>query len=371
MNDKAHWRIWLAVAVAFVLFVLLFQSILLPFVAGLAIAYLLDPLADKFEAMRVPRGLSALVVLVLFGIVMIAVLLLLVPLLQGQIVELVRRMPDYLAALQRRVLELAEFAEARLAPEDLQRLRNALTEQAGAAFAWVGTMLKGVIGGGLALFNILALVFVTPIVAFYMLRDWDRLVAHVDNLLPVAYRQTVREQARLVDDTLAGYVRGQSMVCLLLGGLYAIGLWLAGLDFGFTIGLIAGLVSFIPYVGSIFGLVTSVGLALIQFEEFSRVLIVAGIFVAGQVIEGNFLTPKLVGERVNLHPVWVFFALFAGGSLAGFVGMLLALPAAAVIGVLIRFVTQRYLASDLYRAAAAQKPTVLVLESDPGPRSGP
>lgn len=372
MNANRQLAIWLLIAAAFVLFVLVFETILLPFVAGMAIAYLLDPVADRFEALRVPRGLSALIVLVLFGIVMIAVLLLLVPLLQGQVAELVRRTPDYLAALQRRVLELAEFAKTRLPPEEVARLRAALSEQAGAAFAWAGIMIKGLVGGGLALVNLLALIFVTPIVAFYLLRDWDRLVAQIDDLLPLAHKETIRQQARLVDVTLAGYVRGQSTVCVLLGTLYAVGLWLAGLDFGFTVGLISGLVSFIPYVGSIFGLVTSVGLALIQFDEFSRVLIVAAIFVFGQVVEGNFLTPKFVGEQVNLHPVWVIFALFAGGALAGFVGMLLALPVAAVIGVLVRFATHHYRGSALYRGAAGEATgtRLIGLDRDPGRRGG-
>ena len=370
MSASHQWRIWLLIAGGFVLFVVLFEAILLPFVAGMAIAYLLDPLADRFQAWRVPRGLSALFVLVLFGVVMVALMLLVVPLLQGQIVELVRRMPEYLAALQRRVLELAELAQTQLKPEDVERLRAALSEQAGAAFGWIASMLRGLVGGGLALFNLLALIFVTPIVAFYLLRDWDRLIAQIDRLLPLEHRETVREQAALVDATLAGYVRGQATVCVVLGLLYAVGLWLAGLDFGFTVGLLAGVVSFIPYVGSIFGLITSVGLAFIQFEDLSRVLIVAAIFVAGQVIEGNFLTPKLVGDRVNLHPVWVIFALFAGGALAGFVGMLLALPVASIIGVLVRFATHRYLASPLYRGPAAEDRGIILLDGEQGRRSG-
>jgi predicted PurR-regulated permease PerM len=346
-----QWRIWLLIAAATVLLFVLFEEILLPFVAGIGIAYLLDPLADRLQRLGLPRGLAALAVLVLFGLIMIAVLLLIVPMLQAQIIELVRRSPEYLAALQKRLLELAELAETRLAPEDVERLRAALTEQAGTAFTWIAAMLREVLGSGLAFFNLLALLFVTPIVAFYLLRDWDRLVAQVDRLLPLAHRATIRRQAALIDATLAGYVRGQASVCVVLGLLYATGLMFAGLDFGFTVGLLSGLVSFIPYVGSIFGLVTSVGLALIQFDEFSRVLIVAGIFIAGQVIEGNILTPKLVGDRVNLHPVWVIFALFAGGALAGFVGMLLALPVAAAMGVLVRFMTERYLVSSLYRGA--------------------
>ncbi|MFQ6017021.1 MAG: AI-2E family transporter, partial [Kiloniellaceae bacterium] len=186
------------------------------------------------------------------------------------------------------------------------------------------------------------------VVAFYLLRDWDRIVGKVDGWLPRAHAGTIREQALEVDRRLAGFLRGQGTVCLLLGVFYALALSLAGLDFGLVVGLIAGLLSFIPYVGAIVGLLASVGLAVVQFDDWVRIAIVAGIFFAGQAVEGNYLTPKLVGGRVGLHPVWVIFGLLAGGALFGFVGVLLAVPAAAVIGVAVRFALDRYMASSYY-----------------------
>ena len=212
------------------------------------------------------------------------------------------------------------------------------------------------LSGGLAIVNVLALVFITPIVTFFLLRDWDEMVARIDKWLPRQWAPVIREQATLIDETLAGFVRGQSLVCLLLGTFYAIGLTIVGLEFGIVIGMLAGILSFIPYVGTIVGFVLSVGLAFAQYPDWLPIFIVVGIFLAGQAIEGNFLTPKLVGERVGLHPVWVIFALLAGGSLFGFVGVLLAVPVAAVIGVLARFALGRYLQSGYYNDGGPPSP---------------
>ena len=348
MSRTAQWRGWLVIAGLFVVFVILFQGILLPFVAGLAVAYFLDPAADWLQRRGLSRTLAAAFVLIVFSLAAVTGLLLLLPLLQAQVVELIGRLPEYLSILQRRSLDLFEGLRATLSEEDVERLRSGLSSNIGAMLGWLGGVLKGLVGGGLALFNLLALLFVTPIVAFYLLRDWDRIVETVDGLLPREHLHTIRQQARIVDETLAGFVRGQASVCLILGTFYAVALTLAGLDFGFVIGFLAGLISFIPYVGSTFGLIASVGLALVQFDEFLRVALVAAIFFGGQAIEGNVLTPKLVGDRVNLHPVWVIFSLFAGGALFGFVGLLLAVPVAAVIGVLVRFAIAQYRDSDMY-----------------------
>jgi predicted PurR-regulated permease PerM len=199
------------------------------------------------------------------------------------------------------------------------------------------------------LINLVSLLVITPVVAFYLLRDWDRIVIQIDSWLPRRYAETIREQVRAVDATLAGFLRGQGTVCLILAIYYGLGLSLAGLDFGLVIGLVAGLLSFVPYVGAIVGLLLSVGLALVQFDAWLPIAIVAAVFILGQVVEGNFLTPKLVGESVGLHPVWIIFALLAGGTLFGFVGLLLAIPAAAVIGVGVRFALDRYLVSAYYK----------------------
>ncbi|MSO77068.1 MAG: AI-2E family transporter [Alphaproteobacteria bacterium] len=341
-------RLWAGAALALAAFLYLLQDILLPFVAGLAIAYFFDPLVDRLDRHRVPRGLGALMVLIVAALAAVAVGLLLVPLLQAQIGDLIRRAPAAVEALQARLMPLAETFIAGLSPDDMKRIQEAAGGHVGTLFNWLAKVAERLLTSGAAFLNLLGLLFVTPIVAFYLLRDWDRVVDRIDALLPRRHRAIIHEQAARVDATLAGYIRGQATVCLVLGVFYAAGLVLAGLDFGLVVGLLAGFISFVPYVGTLFGLVASVGLAAAQFTQWPAVALVGGIFVVGQILEGYVLTPRLVGERVGLHPVWVMFALFAGGALFGFLGMLVALPVAAVAGVLIRFALARYRLSRLY-----------------------
>jgi predicted PurR-regulated permease PerM len=220
---------------------------------------------------------------------------------------------------------------------------------AGKAAGWLAGLAGSFWSGGLAVVNMISLLIVTPIIAFYLLTDWDRIVATVDGWLPRPHLETLRRLAREIDDAMAGFIRGQGTVCIFLGLFYAMGLSFAGLSFGLLIGFTAGLLSFIPYAGSFIGGVAAIGVALVQFwPEWPNVAIVAAVFFAGQFIEGNFLSPKLVGTRVGLHPVWLMFALFAFGYLFGFVGLLLAVPLAAAAGVLVRFGISQYLASPLY-----------------------
>lgn len=213
---------------------------------------------------------------------------------------------------------------------------------------WLGTVLQSIVTGGVALFDVLTLLFITPIVAFYLLRDWDVMIGTIHGWLPRQHAATILDQVNEIDRTLAGFVRGQATVCLVLGLFYGVALSVFGLNFGLVVGSIAGLLSFIPYVGSLVGFVSSVGIALVQYDTWTPVVVVVVIFLVGQAVEGNFLTPKLVGDKVGLHPVWVMFALLAGGSLFGFVGVLMAVPVAAVIGVLTRFALQQYLSSSYY-----------------------
>jgi predicted PurR-regulated permease PerM len=214
---------------------------------------------------------------------------------------------------------------------------------------WLTTFLKSLWSGGRALVSLFSLIVVTPVVAFYLIYDWHRMLKTVDGWVPVHQRATVRQLAREIDAAIAGFVRGQSAVCLILGSFYAVALTLSGLNFGLLIGLISGLITFIPYVGSMTGLILSLGVAVAQFwPDYTSILIVLGIFLVGQFLEGNVLAPKLVGESVGLHPVWLIFALLAFGYLFGFVGLLVAVPLAATIGVLARFALRRYLESSLY-----------------------
>jgi predicted PurR-regulated permease PerM len=342
---------WLA-ALATALFLLyLLSGILLPFVAGFAIAYFLDPAVDRLERWGVPRGTATGVVLLLFALFLVTVAMLVLPLLQLQAAELAGRLPAVLAQGRDRLERLAQLAQERLSPEDLARLRDMAGAWAGSVLAWSAQFVEALLTRSLRLANLLSLVFVTPVVAFFLLRDWDRLVAHLDSWLPRQHVAAIREQARLVDATLAGYVHGQLLVALVLGSYYALALSIAGLDFAIVLGVLIGILSFIPYVGAATGFVLALGLALLQLRSWTAVALVVGIFIAGQAVESNVLSPKLVGERVNLHPVWVIFALLAFGALFGFVGVLLALPAAAVTGVLVRFALARYLASPLYDPA--------------------
>ena len=342
-RQKWFWLVALALGV---LGLYLLREVLAPFVAGAAVAYLLDPVCDRLQRLGLGRTLATTIVTLGFVVLVVLLLFILVPALYHQLVSFIESLPSIVGMVRARVQPLIE--DLWQAADQTTQIRQAAGDFVSRAVNWTLQALGGLVSGGLALVNILSLLFITPVVTFYLLRDWDRIVKHVDALLPREHAETVREQARLVNETLSGFVRGQATVCFLLGGFYAIALSLAGLNFGLIIGLIAGALSFVPFVGTIFGFVASVGLAFAQFDEWHRIAIVVAIFFVGQFVEGNFLTPKLVGERVRLHPVWIIFALLAGGTLFGFVGVLLAVPVAAVIGVLIRFAVSRYTASPLY-----------------------
>lgn len=341
-------RFWLILLAVTLLAVYLLRGVLLPFVAGMAVAYLLDPVCDRLERWKLSRTWATTVVTVCFVLLCALVLLLIIPAVIGQISTFIERAPEYVSAVQREATQALEVLRDRLDPATQEKLQSLLRDSADKVFNWMTAMLAGIVSGGVAFFNFVALVVITPVVAFYLLRDWDRMVAKADDALPRRHQETIRRLAQEVDETLAGFLRGQGTVCLSLAIFYAIGLTLAGLDFGLVVGLVAGFLSFIPYVGSLVGLFLSLGLALAQFDNWLSVAIVAAVFFVGQAIEGNVLTPKLVGDRVGLHPVWVMFALLAGGALFGFVGVLLAVPVAAVVGVGVRFAFGQYRRSAYY-----------------------
>jgi predicted PurR-regulated permease PerM len=232
-------------------------------------------------------------------------------------------------------------------------LQSEATQWAGKGLAVAGGIAGALAERGVAIINLLGLLFITPVVTFYMLRDWEKLVASIDGALPLDHADTIRKLTTESNAAIAGFMRGQALVCLSLGTFYGIGLTLVGLQFGLVIGLIAGAISFIPFVGTFVGGVMALGMALAQFPpDWIGVVKVAAVFVVGQMLEGNFLSPKLVGDRVGLHPVWIMFALLAGGSLFGFTGVLIAVPVAAILGVVARHFIARYRDSDLYRGGA-------------------
>lgn len=349
MNVSGRVLFWLGVLVAAAVALASLRAILLPFVAGMALAYLLDPPTDRLQAYGLPRALATTLVLFGFLAALFAGLFLFVPLIEGQVAGFAQRLPDLFQAVRAGLADLTALASDRLDAARMEQVDEALAELQKALARWGLSAAAALYGSGVAILNLLGLLVVTPVVAWYLLRDWDRIVAHVDGLLPRDHAETVREQVRRIDSRLAGFVRGQALVCLILGAAYAVALHLAGLDYGIVVGLISGVVSFIPFVGSLLGLVLSAGFGYLQFGWTPHLFLLAAVFAAGQVVEGYVLTPKLVGERVGLHPVWVMFALLAGGTLFGFVGVLLAVPAAAVVGELTRFSIERYRASRLFR----------------------
>ncbi|MEO5325555.1 AI-2E family transporter [Mesorhizobium sp. CC13] len=354
-------RFWLISAVLFVGFLYLFSNILLPFVAGMALAYFLDPVADRLQRLGLSRLMATVVILVCFLVFLVLALVIIVPVLASQMADFAAKVPGYVEKLQQLVTNFnPEWLEQRFGV-DAAGLREGLNSLLTTGFGFLTTIFQSIWSSGVALFSIASLFVVTPVVAFYMLLDWDRMVAVVDSWIPRDHVDTVRQIARDINTAVAGFVRGQGTLCLVLGILYAVGLTLTGLNFGVLIGLFAGLISFIPYVGSLTGLVLSLGVAIVQFwPDWTMVLAVAAVFFVGQFIEGNILQPRLVGKSVGLHPVWLMFALVAFGAMFGFVGLLVAVPSAAAVAVLVRFAISRYLDSPLYHGhathAAAEEP---------------
>ena len=344
------WMISLVIA-AF--FLWLFSDILLPFVAGMALAYFLDPVADRLEKLGASRMLATALILFCFVIVFILILMVVTPILGNQVAGFLERLPDFVTRLQALITSTESTWLRDIIGVEGKTLQDNIGELIRQGAGWLSTLFQQIWNSGKALVNIISLLVVTPVVAFYLLYDWDRMISKVDSWLPRDHRDTVLEIAHDIDSAVAGFVRGQGTLCLILALFYAVSLTLIGLNFGLLIGLFAGFVSFIPYVGSISGLVLSVGVALVQFwPDYILIGGVAVIFAIGQFFEGNILQPKLVGESVGLHPVWLMFALFAFGSLFGFTGMLIAVPAAAAVGVVIRFGLSQYLQSEMYHGHA-------------------
>ncbi|AMJ59865.1 AI-2E family transporter [Bosea sp. PAMC 26642] len=357
---------WLMSLVVFVLLLVLLRDILLPFVAALALAYLLDPLADRLERMGLSRLAATIAILFIFLLVFVLALVLLAPLLGQQLAGLVARLPADAAKLQALVLERgAPWLERLGGTKITEEAQNSLGNLVGEGTKWVGSVLQSLWTGGTAIIGVFSLLVLTPVIAFYLLVDWDRMCATVDGWLPLDHRETIRGLLREMDTAIAGFLRGQALVCLLLGIFYAVGLSLLGVNFGALIGIISGFLSFIPFVGSLTGLVLSVGVAIVQFwPDWTWPLATLGVFAAGQFLEGNIFQPKFVGDSIGVHPVWLMFALLAFGTLFGFVGLLLAVPLAAVIGVLCRFALRQYLASNIYHGGDATKAAIVKARID-------
>ncbi|MCJ9428924.1 AI-2E family transporter [Kordiimonas marina] len=336
--------VWAGTIAVTALFFYLTRGILLPFMAGLAVAYFLDPLADRLEARKVSRGLAAALVIALFFMTIVGVVLAFWPVIEAQVSAAAHTLPKTLAGLRPWLNHLLQAVSDKLGPDVMGDVDSMLGSFSSDLMTEVQAAAGKLLSGGLAVFNVLSLVLISPVVAFYLLRDWDLLVAKIDSWMPPAAAPIVREQASKIDTVLAGFVRGQILVSTTMGVLYATGWSLVGLKSGIALGVLAGIMSFVPFVGALFAAIIAVAMAFGQWGfDPMHLGLVAMIFVIVQAIEGSFLTPRLVGGRVGLHPVWVLFAVFAGGEVMGFVGVLIAVPAAAAIAVLVRFWIERYL----------------------------
>lgn len=363
LSVERQLALWGVACVLFALLLYFLSPVLAPFVAGTALGYLLDPVADRLQRMGMSRLGAALLLLIVFISVLVTAFILLFPLLSRQFAAFLTALPGYVQTLSGLITDWHEHLTGDFFNEwlqkiglggagaalDVQKYIDDLTNQGAAV---LGDFLKSLVWRGYALINVVALVVITPVVAFYMLLDWDRMVAIIDELVPPRHRDDVRTLARDIDRALAGFVRGQSLVCLFLGLWYAIGLTAIGLNFGFLIGVIAGFLSFIPYVGSITAFVFSIIIATVQAWPHPGLPVEAiAIVTFGLIMDGYVLSPRLVGASVGLHPVWIMFALLAFGALFGFTGMIIAVPAAAALGAILRFLASHYRASALYHDA--------------------
>jgi len=345
----------------------LLGSAVTPFAAGIALGYLLDPVVSKMETLGFNRLGASVLILVVFAATFTIALIIVAPILGNQFVAFAERLPGYAMKLQALAVDegnalIEKYGGGWLTalgfgePISSSQIQKSVGDFVAQGAQWLIDALKSLVSGGAALFGFLSLLVITPVVAFYILIDWHRMIAEIDGWLPLDHRDTLRAIAREINHALAGFIRGQSLVCLFLGLWYGLGLTLIGLDFGLLIGALAGVLSFVPYIGSLTALVLSLGVALVQGWPSPRLFLMAlGIVGCGQFLEGYVVSPKLVGGSIGLHPVWLMFALLAFGELFGFVGLIVAVPTAAAIGVIVRHLIAIYLTSSLYRGRSAAK----------------
>lgn len=355
MTARNHFIFWSATSVLFLLFIYVFKAVLLPFVLGLAIAYLLNPLVNRLGKIGLARGAASLSILGIFLLCLIVFIAAFGPLAYRELLQFLDDLPGYVDHIWGVVQPLSKKVQGFTGASDVDGIKDLLKDHIGTAVNIGKKLAGGLWSGGQALIGLFSVLVITPIVSYFMMKEWPNIAKWVDDLMPREQKQTITDLLEQIDKKLSGFIRGQISVALVLGIAYALALSLAGLKYGFLIGMFSGLLSIIPMVGSTLGLLISVLVAWVQAGEWSFVAIVAAIFLIGQFLEGNVLTPKLVGNSVGLHPLWVFFSLLAGGALFGILGMFLAVPVAAVIGVLAAFAIAQYKASAYYKGKTKTK----------------
>ena len=347
--DNKRYLLIFGVLIIIGAFLFTLRSVLLPFVVGIVLAYFLDPLVSKISNKRdTSRTIATTIVMFIFLLILVPLLILIGSYAISQIIDFTGKLPNYANVMVDKIMNIVSDLKEHFPNLTHEKMETVLQENTSNSLKLVGKIVKSVIDNGFAFINLLSLLLISPIVAFYMLRDWHKFTAKIEDLIPKKHKEVVLEGVNEVNKIISGYLRGQALVCLSLGTFYSCGLWLVGLDLGILVGFIAGIISFIPYVGSISGFLMAMILVISQYGTLPKILAVLIVFGLGQFIEGNFLTPKLVGENIGLHPVWVMFALLAGGVLLGLLGMIIAVPLAACIGVLLRYLIKNYKKSALY-----------------------
>ncbi|WP_045391336.1 AI-2E family transporter [Falsirhodobacter sp. alg1] len=346
--EQAKW--WGIAAVVFLGMLWVMGDVILPFIVGGAVAYFLDPLADKLERLGLSRTVSTAIIAIATVLIFVLLVLAVIPTLANQLTQLINAAPEIFRQLQAFLLD--RFPQLN---DETSTIRQTLDSLGQTIQQRGGQMANSLLASVFSVINAVVFMIVVPVVAFYLLLDWDKMVAKIDTLLPREHAPTIRELSKEIDRALAGFVRGQTTVCVILGTYYALTLMAAGLNFGAVVGAIAGFLTFIPYVGALVGGGLAIGLALFQFwGDWWSIILIWAIFQSGQFVEGNILTPRLVGNSIGLHPVWLLFALSAFGAMFGFVGMLVAVPVAAALGVLMRFAVAQYKSSRMYQGVDDQ-----------------
>lgn len=346
---------WLALAILFVLGIGLVKDVLLPFVAGIVLAYFLNPIADRLTSLGLHRAVASALIVAAGAVVVVTLLVLIVPILFAQAQQLAAALPD---EIQRLSSIVESWMRKTLGDnfgrfdEGLARATEALTQNWASLAGWAATSLWD---RSLAVFNFFSLLLVTPLVVFYLLVDWQSMLAKIDGWLPREHAPAIRTLASDINGAISAFIRGQGTVCMILAVYYAAGLTAVGLDYGLMIGIATGLMAFVPFVGWALGLITALVLSVVQFwPEYLPILGVVAVYLGGQAFDAGFLSPNIVGSKIGLHPVWVIFALFVFAYLFGLVGMLLAVPVAAATGVLVRFALKVYLNSTVYTGDGAR-----------------
>ncbi len=332
------------------------RAVLFPFIMAFVLSYLLDPVVGYLsKSFKLGRSLSALIVVGIFFTLIILALSLMLPVVYDQVTTFIAKIPEYREIFESKIMPKIFKVLESFDPEIGEKIINSIENFSGEIFKYLKSLLSHIWSSGSAFLHILSLVFITPLVMYYILRDFHEIAEEFHKLIPSNMKKSIRKLLQDIDNVLSGYIRGQFNVCLMLGVFYATGLIYIGLDYGLFIGLGTGLASFIPYFGMLVGAGTGIIVALVQYPTMYEVMLVVAVFVIGQAIEGNFVTPKIVGNKIGLHPVWMIFAMLAAGLLFGFVGVLIAIPLAAIISVIVRHIMELYFNSEVYKGRKIKK----------------